>query len=114
MRGAIYETAPDRVRLIPLGEDDQRWPWPLVEDPSAWVEVSEAHYHYALEVLPPLDWRDGGFLLGEPQTDDHRGVTVWARFQAAGGRWWCRCIPRDLQADAVAGLRALLAEGVAS
>ena len=33
-----------------------------------WIEVSEQTYNDALNVLPPLDWRNGGFFISELYT----------------------------------------------
>lgn len=31
-----------------------------------WTEITESQYEYALEVLPPLKWHNGGFFISEP------------------------------------------------
>lgn len=46
----------------------------------AWEEITEEKYSYYLEVLPPLAWKDGAFLVGEPS--DHHAITGYPRYQA--------------------------------
>lgn len=104
MRDAIYETEADRITLVPLTDDPQRWPFPMANQPDTWVEISQETEDHLLGCLPPMDWQSSGFLVGEASTTDHRFVTVYTRVQRAGGKFWARDIPRDMQADAIAGL----------
>lgn len=48
------------------------------QTPITWGATTEHQYRYALEVLPPVEWRGGGFLLGEPY--DHDYATGAPRF----------------------------------
>lgn len=52
--------------------------------PITWRRSTREAFWYALEVLPPIGWRNGTdsewFLVGEPY--DHHAVTGEARFEA--------------------------------
>ena len=48
--------------------------------PLTWVPVTEEQYMDMLNVLPPLDWDGGSFLVGE--ASDHCVVTGRARYAA--------------------------------
>lgn len=45
-----------------------------------WVLTTENMYHRMLEVLPPQDMSNGGFLVGEPQYHNAAGEAVYACF----------------------------------
>ena len=38
-----------------------------------WLESTEEAFDYALEVLPPLQWQRGAFLMSEPMSHDYDG-----------------------------------------
>jgi hypothetical protein len=39
---------------------------------STYIEITEETYWYFLEVLPPMNWRNGYFAIVEATTDDVR------------------------------------------
>src|SRR4051812_18624849 len=48
--------------------------------PVSWSRVTEEQYREMLEVLPPVDWDGGSFMVGE--ASDHSYETGKPRFQA--------------------------------
>ena len=50
------------------------------DTPIEWHEITEEQYHDWLEVLPPIDWKGGKFLVGE--ASDHHALTGAPRYQA--------------------------------
>lgn len=53
--------------------------------PIEWVEITEEQYEYALNVLPPMDYREGMFLVEEPC--DHYVGNGNPRYQAYAARY---------------------------
>jgi len=52
-------------------------------------EVTKDHYLDMLEVLPPADMAENGFLLGEPQTHNAQGQPVYDFYWTDGqGYYW--------------------------
>ena len=47
---------------------DEQWEIYEKEICGKWIEISEQTYNDALNVLPPLDWRKGGFFISELYT----------------------------------------------
>jgi len=52
----------------------------IQQTPIEWVPTTFEKYHEMLNCLPPAFWRDGLFLVGEPE--DHDVTTGRARFAA--------------------------------
>jgi hypothetical protein len=80
------------------------------QTPIVWEPTTHAQYMRMLEVLPPIDWSGGAFLVGEPS--DHDFATGRPRYQAfreQGGQ--CFASSRPLTR---AELRAELRNGVQS
>jgi len=50
------------------------------QTPLVWLPCTETLYRDALEVLPPIEWRNGAFCVGEPS--DHCYATGRPRYQA--------------------------------
>lgn len=50
------------------------------DSPITWDEITEEQYSYWLECLPPIAWKGGAFLVGEPS--DHHAGTGQPRYQA--------------------------------
>lgn len=50
------------------------------QTPIRWATSTQEQYIEMLEVLPPISWRDGAFLVGEAQ--DHCIATGQPRYQA--------------------------------
>lgn len=50
------------------------------QTPIYWMRTTQHKYNEMLEVLPPIDWRSGAFLVGEPT--DHDFGTGQPRYQA--------------------------------
>ncbi len=48
-----------------------------------WKEITEEQYEYALNVLPPLMWYNGGFFISEADTG-----TVHAFYQRLNGKYY--------------------------
>lgn len=109
MRDAVYEI--HAVSLLPLEPGEERWPFPAANDPATWVEITADQAEHFLGVLPPKDYRNGGFFIGEASTSDHRGVTVYSRVERVAGRWWVRDLPRDKADEARERLADLLGVG---
>ncbi len=59
-----------------------------------WLHVTEEQSDYALNVLPPL-YVPHGFAIGEPNSDDAQGRTVYAFYTKAGGEWWATYTTRE-------------------
>ena len=52
----------------------------LQRTPITWTKTTRKRYVEMLEVLPPAEWQQGGFLVGEPF--DHDALTGRPRYQA--------------------------------
>ena len=48
-----------------------------------WKEETAEQYEYALNVLPPMRWTDGGFFVGEAETDN-----IHAFHQRMNGKYY--------------------------
>ena len=48
----------------------------LQDTPIEWLPITEEKYNYYLEVLPPLDYRNRGFLVSEP-IDGHAATGAY-------------------------------------
>lgn len=86
------------------------WPWDacgVKYNPctwrDAWCEISEEHYYYCLEVLPPL-YVEGGFAVSEPLTNDADGRAVYLVCAHVGRGYFARV---STKADAAGHVRAL-------
>ena len=95
--------------MSPTVEPVDGWPFPFIEADyhqgrEVWREVTEEHYYYALEVLPPLDWGKYSFLVSEPLIHERDGVAVYAAFAKINGRFFARNLRRDLHLSKVAEL----------
>lgn len=61
-----------------------------------WVEVDEDYYTTRAEVLPPIDQRELGYVMGEPYSHDGRGRTLYLCFLATWAdnlsrkRYWAK------------------------
>lgn len=83
---ACYHESLEQVRIrYPKAEvldyDDWAKAKAACQDtPITWEEITEDKYSYYLEVLPPIAWKDGAFLVGEPW--DHHAITGMPRYQA--------------------------------
>lgn len=76
------------------------WPFESMDEDfrqrrDTWREVTEEHYYYALEVLPPMDWTRGSFLIREAHSHEPDGVGVYAAFVRIGNRYFARNVRRD-------------------
>lgn len=49
-------------------------------EPHVWVDTTEAMFDNQLNVLPPQDMGNGGFLVGEPNHHNAKGEPVYACF----------------------------------
>ena len=47
-----------------------------IED-SAWLEISENHYHEMLEMLPPLAMSHNKFISSEPYRQNGQGENLY-------------------------------------
>lgn len=67
-----------------------RWRYEPVHDPE-WLEITEASWHEALNVLPPLEWKQGSgpesFILSEMWADGPKGPIAWM-FARGRGRYY--------------------------
>ena len=82
------------------------WPFPLVdENPAAWVEISEEHWIYSMEVLPPI-YFDGGFAVSEASHEDAQGREMYAACVKIGGRFFIRHLAVADMPEAARTLRA--------
>jgi hypothetical protein len=52
--------------------------------PITWALTTRETYEYMLNVLPPIDWWGGAFLVGEPM--DHDVLTGQPRYEAFAER----------------------------
>ena len=88
------ETGRSRINGNTLEEIRQRYPTAVQmpweewragkiarqQTPITWTRVDDHRYRQMLEVLPPIDWTNGGFLVGEPA--DHCVSTGQPRYTA--------------------------------
>jgi len=65
---AIYET--DEYEILSKAEFDKKIEAFCEEFCGKWKETTEQRYNDMLDVLPPLDWRNGGFYVSEAYTLD--------------------------------------------
>lgn len=70
---------------------------------EVWREVTREFYDYCLNVLPPMDWNNGKFLICETYTDD-----VHACIATIGNRHFARYVPRSQANKLVDELRKLI------
>ncbi|MEA3201614.1 MAG: hypothetical protein QOE90_3042 [Thermoplasmata archaeon] len=66
------------------------WRYEQVHEPQ-WLEISEASWHEALNVLPPHRWRQSNgpetFILAEMWADGPKGHLAWM-FAKSHGRYY--------------------------
>lgn len=59
--------------------------------PDNWHHTTADMYNDMLEILPPVRWRAGSFLVGEPYSHDRRtGEAIYACFQKRPSGYWAR------------------------
>lgn len=57
--------------------------------PITWAPTSERKYNEMLEVLPPIDWAYGYFLVGEPtDSDAETGESRYQAYRVRGSHWY--------------------------
>lgn len=82
------------------------WPFPIMAaHPAAWVEISETHADYCLEVLPP-HYYAGGFAVSEASHSTPEGEPVYVCVVTAGARYFARHLPLSRASVEAARLRA--------
>lgn len=85
-RGAYSGEALDAIRLRYPGAIRMpfdawlAWKAAQQDTPITWHQTTHDAYDRALGELPPIDWTDHGFLIGEPT--DHSAATGAPRYQA--------------------------------
>ena len=62
---------------------DDLW-YVMRTQPGKWQSTTVAMYTSMLEVLPPQDMANGGFLVGEPNHHNTKGQAVYACFIKVG------------------------------
>jgi hypothetical protein len=84
-RSVINDETLEQIRLrypaaVVMAWEDWRSARAAEQDtPITWQPITAEQYQDWLEVLPPLCWRDGGFLVSEPH--DHSMSTGKPRYQ---------------------------------
>lgn len=91
------------------------WPFGALEEDwharrSAWREVTEKDWWYALECLPPI-YLAGGFMLGEPYSHTVDDEGVYAAYVQVGERCFARYTTRSRFPGERRGLLATLERG---
>ena len=72
--------------------DTQPGEWPceaINAAPHLWHEISEEHYWYFLEVLPPI-YFPGGFAVSEANRADEQGRETYTCVSTVGQRHFAR------------------------
>jgi hypothetical protein len=68
---------------------------------TAWLEVTEEDYWYALEVLPPIMLGGGVFQISEAADADSLGRDIHATYVKLGERFFAAELPREEVPDAI-------------
>lgn len=90
----------------------QDWPWPqmgTLRGKPVWLEVTEADWDHALNVLPPV-YLVGAFQIGEPAAHDRRGDAIRATYVQIGERFFAAELTQREYPEARGGLDRALAE----
>lgn len=67
---------------------------------DCWREVSEEFHEEMLGCVPPIDWNNGKFLVGEPYTDTADDTVYCCVTKKINGQHYARYTPRK-QANAL-------------
>ena len=99
----------DSPQIYPIPD---AWPCQIIEerdrnDMHCWTEISEEHYWYFLEVLPPI-YVPGGFQVSEPWRDNLHGYPLYLTVATIRERHYARHLATRDAGDAIAQLRAQL------
>lgn len=91
----------DSPEIIPNPKN--AWPFDLgKKHPDAWIEMSEEHATYSLEVLPPIYFR-GGFAVSEPAWhNEHDEPVYWCVVKAGSKHYGRHLTVREAPAAALA------------
>jgi len=65
---SVYET--DEYVILTKAEYDKKVEVFCVEFCGKWKEITEQYFDEKLNILPPLEWKDGGFFISEAYTLD--------------------------------------------
>lgn len=105
------------VQVLPCENEwaykDIEYDW--ITHSTTWRIVTEEFHDYCLNVLPPMDWNNGKFLVSEPYTHielpDGSVDGVYCCVATIGDRHFARYVPRRVAKRMVEQLRELIAKG---
>ncbi len=92
------KASPDSSIIDSIG----RWPFPALHEHKSendWFEISKDHADQLIGAVPPI-YIPGGFMVGEAQTIDRRGVSVYTAIIHIGYRYFARDLPIDQKREA--------------